>query len=144
MDRILPRYLDSENAVRPRVIIVGFIAILAAGLTGLLTTTQAGAMTFVFVNFASYFHLWCAWRWRRGHAPSCGNLKFATNGAARVLPRQVLPHWLFWCGGAGHGDLHQLLVELERRGVDGVARQRVALLPVWPRASDQALGSHGF
>lgn len=54
VDRILPRYLDSENAVRPRVIIVGFIAILAAGLTGLLTTTQAGAMTFVFANFVIF------------------------------------------------------------------------------------------
>ncbi len=54
IDRILPRYLASEDAVRPRVTIVGFIAVLAAGLTGFLTTTQAGAMTLIFATFVIF------------------------------------------------------------------------------------------
>ena len=54
VDRILPRYLASEDAVRPRVTIVAFIAILAAGLTGSLTTTQAGAMALIFAAFVIF------------------------------------------------------------------------------------------
>ena len=54
IDRILPRYLASEDAVRPRAIMVGFIAILAAGLTGFLATTQAGAMMLIFATFVVF------------------------------------------------------------------------------------------
>ncbi|MFT0848500.1 amino acid permease [Actinomycetaceae bacterium L2_0104] len=54
VDRILPRYLASEDAVRPRVTIVAFIAILAATLTGSLSTTQAGAMALIFAAFVIF------------------------------------------------------------------------------------------
>ncbi|RTE48725.1 APC family permease [Actinobaculum sp. 352] len=48
IDHVLPRKLAAADAVSPRLAIVGAAAVLAAGLSSFLTTTQAGAMVFIF------------------------------------------------------------------------------------------------
>ena len=54
-DGILPRRLASRDALKPRLAIVGLTAVLAAVLSSMLLSTQAGATIFVvsaFVHFA--------------------------------------------------------------------------------------------
>ncbi len=57
-DGILPRRLGTRDAIKPRLVIVGLTAVLAAGFAGVLVSSLAGATVFVVCAFL-HFGLTC-------------------------------------------------------------------------------------
>ena len=106
-DGILPRRLGTRDAIKPRLVIVGLTAVLAAGLAGMLVSSLAGATVFV-VCALLQFGLACMAMLLR----SVGILKESLNRAERR--RASLTKWAFAAMAGVCGAGLGLMVFIER------------------------------